>query len=108
MTNRDLFIFKKDTEAKADKRTCTQAILMKKGDIVQFRFNSPKHFRTLNEEYFSVSDEVWKESVLNVGSVWEKIVWSNKAKLQEIMDLGLYDQTNEEKEIITKLTDNTK
>ena len=99
-----MYIFKKDTEAKADKNKLIQSVLMKKGDIVQFRFNSPKHFRTLNDEYFCVPDEVWKDSVLRIGVVWDKIVWQNKAKLEEIMRLRLYDQTNEEKEIMKSFT----
>lgn len=96
MTNRDLYICTDDVEAKANENKTMQPVLIKKGQIVQYRFDSPKHFRTENEEYFSVSIVVWEQKFACIGSIWDKIEWNNKATLKEILNLHLYDSTTEQ------------
>lgn len=108
MSDRNLFICIKDTKAKANSKLINQPVLIEKGDIVQFRYDSPKHFRTIHEEYFCVSEQLWNTNFVCVGEVWEEIVWNNKATLQEILNLELYKQTREQKELIAQIRNKIK
>jgi len=96
MTDRNLFICRKDCKAKADERKVKQAVFIEKGEIVQFRFDSPKNFRTINEEYFKVEEDVWKECFVEIGTVWDQIIFNNKATMQEILSLNLYNKSKEQ------------
>ena len=85
MTNRNLFMVKKDVLANQDKRVSTRKILIEKGEIVEFRFDSPKNFRTMEDKvkslYFKY-DKVNEVLKIEVGEdiyeVVEEYTWRVK------------------------------
>lgn len=94
---------KKDVLAHQDKRVSKRKILIEKGEIVEFRFNSPKHFRTMEDKYFYVSEEEWEENFIEIANIHSDVVWKNIAKLEEIWRLQLFDWIPQGKELYEKM-----
>ena len=78
-------------------------VVIEKGEILEFRYESPLHFRTMEDSYFYISKEIWIDHLLKIGTILEKVRWENKAKLEEIWRLNLYDSTNEERALCRKI-----
>lgn len=62
-----------------------------KDEIIEIRFPYAWHFRTIDGEYFNCSEEMLIENAEPYGIIYEKVRFANKANLEQIIELGLYD-----------------
>ena len=83
-----LYLVKKQmiTNAKKGKRRA----VIEEGEIVEFRFYHPANFRTIENEYFAVDEDVFENSVVPYAEILEVIRSRNKNTLKQILDAELY------------------
>lgn len=67
---------------------------LKKGDKIEIRYPYAWHFRTINNHYLHATPEMILENCKLFGVIWDKVKFNNKAQLEEIIRLRLYDATN--------------
>ena len=74
-------------------------VRLKKGEIVEWRYESYNHFRTLDDKWFWVDDETWVAHCLKVAEIDDNVRWKNMANLEEIWRLELFSWVDNGKEI---------
>ena len=70
-------------------------VLIEKGEIIEFRYESERHFRDMYNKYWVVDTNTWNECCLKIGKIWEKVRFGNKATLKEIWQLNLFDENKD-------------
>lgn len=102
---RTLWIVKKDMLANHDYKDTIgdREVTIKKGEIIEWRYECHNHFRTMDDRWFWVEDKTWEDHCLKIGLIYEKVSYNNKAKTEEIWRLKLFDWTNEEIEIYQRI-----
>lgn len=100
-----LWIVNKDMVAQSDKRNCINGrkVLIEKGEIIEFRFHSYMNFRTIDDKFYCVTEEIWLEHCLKIGEIHSDVSWKNKAKTEEIWRLELFDWVENGNEIYKKI-----
>lgn len=78
-----------------DKSKYKRPIKLFKGENIEIRYPYHWHFRTEDNEYFHAEPEMIIDNCKLKGIIWERIQWNNKAKLEEILRLRLYDEFKE-------------
>lgn len=78
-------------------------IIIEKGEILEFRYPHSIHFRTLDNKYYVVSQEVFNKHCCNIGLIWDKVSWKNDALLEEIWRLKLFDWIPNGEEIYNRI-----
>ena len=68
-----------------------RAVIIPKGELLEFRYHSPAHFRDIYNNYFPVDDRQLGK-LKAVAEIWEKVVRQNQAELGDILRLCLYDE----------------
>lgn len=63
-----------------------------KGEKIEIRYPYAWHFRTEDNFYLHAEPEMILQNCKLFGIIWEKVEWQNKANLDEILKLGLYDR----------------
>lgn len=71
-------------------------MIIPKGEILEFRYYSPAHFRDVFNHFFVV-DESQEHKLKEVAQIWENVFFSNKCDLHDILRLSLYKRTDEQK-----------
>jgi len=64
---------------------------LEKGEKFEIRFPYAWHFRTEDNNYYQASEEEILDNCKIIGKVWEQVRWINKASLEQILELELYD-----------------
>jgi len=68
-------------------------ILIGKGEKIEIRFPYAWHFRTeVDNNYFQADEESILKNCKYIGKIWSDIAFNNKAKLEEIIRLELFDK----------------
>ncbi len=62
------------------------------GEIVEYRYHSPLHFRTKDNRYFKLDDAVFYAHFKPYGKIWSRVKFQNIAVLEEILRLKLFDK----------------
>jgi len=65
-------------------------VIIEKGEILEWRYESDNHFRTIDDKWFWVRDDVWNEHCLKIANIQESVCWNNIAKTEEIWRLRLF------------------
>ena len=65
-------------------------VLLEKGEILEWRYESDNHFRTTDNKWFWVNDEILAEHCLKIAKIDEKVRFENKANTEEIWRLCLF------------------
>ena len=88
-----LWIVKKDMLAFHDykENVGDRKVLIKKGEIIEWRFENYNNFRTMDNKWFVVKDDVWDEHCLKIGKIHGDVCLKNRANTQQIFELGLFD-----------------
>jgi len=73
-------------------------VIIKKGEIIEWRFSANNHFRTIDDKWFVVDDETFEKHCLKIGIIHENVCWKNIAKTEEIWRLKLFDWIENGKE----------
>ena len=73
-------------------------VLINKGEIVEFRFNNPIHFRTIDNNYFKIEEKDFYSFFQPYGNIIEDIKRNNVANLEEILRLELFNKNQVSKE----------
>ena len=68
-------------------------MIIPQGEILEFRYYSPAHFRDVFNHYFVV-DESQEHKLIEVAEIWENVAFANKANLYDILRLCLYNRTD--------------
>ena len=98
-----------DLDERKQDYTGDRQVLLKRGEIIEFRFFSPCNFRTIDNKWFRVSEEVWNESCVKIGDIFDSVNSDNVANLEEIWRLKLFDFTGTGKDVyqeINKIEEN--
>ena len=105
-----LWIVKEDMSSKCDKEEAigNREVIIKKGEIIEWRYSCDNHFRTLDDKWFYVTDEVWNKHCLRIGKIHSDVCWKNKANTEEIYRLCLFDFTDNGDEILKNIEDEIK
>ena len=70
-------------------------VIIERGEVIEFRYHSDMHFRTIDDKWFCVTEEVWLKHCIKIGQIWQKVSWLNQAKTEEIWRLRLFDEVKE-------------
>lgn len=86
-----------DMIAKSDERNDVNGrrVLIEKGEIIEFRYHSQMHFRTMDGKFYFVDEDNWLKHCVKIGKIWEKVRFENKADTEEIWRLKLFDEVKE-------------
>lgn len=105
-----LWIVNKPMLADSDKRNDVNGrkVLIEKGEIIEFRFHSEMHFRTMDNKFYFVSEEVWIEHCLEIAKIIDIVRWNNKATTEETWRLGLFTWCKNGEEIYKKVKEEIK
>lgn len=74
-------------------------VLIPKGEIIEWRYQCDNHFRTEDDKWFCVNNEVFEKHCLKIAKIHENVCWKNRAKTEEIWRLGLFDWVENGKEV---------
>ena len=66
---------------------------IRKGEKIEICYPYAWHFRTEDNIYLHATPEMILENCKLVGIIWQKVKWMNLAKLDEIINLHLYDKS---------------
>lgn len=75
-----------------------RTVIIPKGELLEFRYFSPAHFRDIYNNYFPIADSQLHK-LIPVAEIWEKVGRQNNADLLDILRLSLYDELGENKSI---------
>lgn len=70
----------------------SRQVKLKKGEIIEIRYPYAWHFRTEDNLYFHATEEMITKNCILYGKIWENVRSSNKATLEDILRLYLYDR----------------
>lgn len=73
------------------KGTAPRVVIIPEGELLEFRFFSPAHFRDMENNYFPISDNQLKK-IEHVAEIWDRVFFNNNASLKEVLTLKLYDE----------------
>lgn len=68
-----------------------RGIKLNKGERIEIRYAYEWHFRTVDKLYMHADPETIQANCKLFGMVWGKVSYNNKASLEEILRLKLYD-----------------
>ena len=96
-----LWIVKKNMIAKPNHEEVTgnRYVVIEKGEILEWRYESNNHFRTKDNLYFWVDDNIWNEHCLKIAKIDDKVHFNNKAELNDIWRLELFTWIENGKEL---------
>jgi len=69
-------------------------IHIKRGEKIEIRHPYAWHFRTEDNVYAHCDEDVLLKCCILFGTVRQDVAWSNKANLEEILRLDLYNRSN--------------
>lgn len=75
----------------ADYNNYKRPINILRGEKIEIRFPYEWHFRTEDNYYFHATKEMIYENCEYVGEIFEQVAFTNKATLEEIIRLRLYN-----------------
>lgn len=84
LTTEDVYV------AIATEKHGLRTMIIPQGELLEFRYFSPAHFRDLNNHYFPIDDKQL-DKLEPVAQIWDKVVFANTANLEDILRLRLYD-----------------
>lgn len=87
-----LFIVVKGFPAESTK--LGRRVFVEEGEIIEFRYFSPVHFRTQDNLYLKCEEEYFLENTKLYGKIWERVRFRNENTLKQILDCKLYDKEN--------------
>lgn len=94
-----LYIVKEDCLVELDDRnqefTGDRKVQLVKGDIIEFRYHSPCHFRTYDNKWFKIEEDEWDNYFTEIAKISEDVKWKNIANTKQIWDLQLFKWTNQ-------------
>lgn len=89
----ELWKCKKDILAKPNSVSeQKREMLIKEGEIVEFRYHHSIHFRTEDDLYFVLSEEVFYANFEPYGQIFKDVKWNNKCLLKDILEHSLFDR----------------
>ena len=96
-----LWIVKKDMLAEHEYKDYigNRKVLLEKGEILEWRYESDNHFRTIDNKWFWVKDDVWEEYCLQIGKIHNDVCWKNRANTDDIWRLELFDWIQNGREV---------
>ena len=107
MVNRDntLWVVKEDMLANHEYKDNVgdRKVVIEKGEIIEWRFESDNHFRTIDDKWFWVDDDIWVKHCLKIGKVHDDVNWKNKANTEEIWRLQLFDWVKNGREVYANI-----
>jgi hypothetical protein len=65
--------------------------LIEVGEVVEFRFWSPANFRTIDEQYMTLSKEDFIEHFEYFAEIFNEVRNANKCSTKQIIDCQLYN-----------------
>ena len=68
----------------------TRKVTLKAGQPIEIRFSYAWHFRTLNNKYYQVGEDVLRNHCVPVGKIWNDVHFSNGFDLQQIWDMSMF------------------
>ena len=100
-----LWVVKEDMLADSDyKKTIGERkVLIEKGEVIEWRYESQNHFRTTDDKWFVVNDEVFEKHCLLIGRISENVKYNNIANREEIFRLRLFEWSEDGRNIFNKL-----
>lgn len=93
----DLFKITTDnflTSGKEPPTKHNRSVKLNKGEIIEIRYPYAWHFRTEDDFYFHATEKMIIDNCAFHGKIDEKIRSKNKAKLEEILRLDLFEPAN--------------
>lgn len=69
-------------------------VILGKGEKIEIRYPFAWHFRTIDNIYFQADEDVILKNCKLVGNIWQNVKFKNLARLEDILNLGLYDNIN--------------
>ena len=76
----------------AESREIGRRVVVEKGEIVEFRYFSPVHFRTKEDLYLKCEEEHFLKNTEAYGEIWDNVRSRGKHTLAEIIDCKLYEK----------------
>jgi len=67
-------------------------VVVEKGEMVEFRFWHPAHFRTHDGLYLEVSENEFHKNFSYVGDIFDEVRWKNRHTTKQILDCKLYNE----------------
>lgn len=75
-----------------DKKHFNRQLKLEKGERIEIRFPFAWNFRTEDNNYLHSTEEMILDNCILFGTVKPDIKWGNKANLEEIIRLELYNK----------------
>lgn len=75
-----------------DKEHYNRQTKIKKGEKIEIRYPYAWHFRCEDNHYFHADESVIFENCRLYGVIWSNVQFANKARLDEILRLNLFDR----------------
>jgi len=60
-------------------------------EIVEFRYPHDAHFRTVDDLYLYLHEEIFLDHFKIYGKIYEEVRWKNRNSTKEILDCRLYE-----------------
>jgi hypothetical protein len=101
-----LWVVKKDMPAYPNSKNNEigdRQVIIKKGEIIEWRYFSQNHFRTLDDKWFVVDDDIFDTHCLKIAIIDNKILSFNKAKTLDIWRLNLFEFVENGEEILSNI-----
>lgn len=76
--------------------TPIRKMIIPKGEILEFRYYSPAHFRDVFNHYFPVH-ESQTHKLKEIAEIYSNVAFDNRAELYDILRLALYKRTDGER-----------
>lgn len=87
---KDLEVAFSDSRYKtSDGKVMLRKMIIPKGEILEFRYYSPAHFRDVYNHYFPIHESQY-DRLIHVATVLEEVTFTNMADLSDILSLRLY------------------
>ena len=67
-------------------------ILVKEGDVVEFRYHYSIHFRTKDNIYCVSDEKTFYENFEPYGKIYDSVKWANNCQLKDILEHELFDK----------------
>jgi len=65
-------------------------VVICRGEVIEWRYETPHHFRTKDDKWFNVSDEVLLKHCFIIGTINDGVHFNNIANTEEIWRLKLF------------------
>lgn len=76
----------------AESRKLNRRVLVEVGEVIEFRYFSPVHFRTRDDLYLSCAKDYFLKNTEAYGEIWDNVRFRNQNTLKQILECKLYNK----------------